>query len=286
MAPNSNLGLPPLPDALLQAPDSKVYARYSKGAAGPLYALPGWDDDAIPTPQDPLYDYWGIGYLGPINPDFNPTISLPRWRQVGMYDWLHNLVLPLYDQPDGKPQGWIACGWLLSIDGAELTQHSLQAYTLQTGYETYSFLVLDHVNGWLKIRYSTAGPIGGGAAWVPEDQLDLGPVDLTYVPWEERFRPTAQDLARFPGDGYYFFRHPQQPHGLRTAPAATASEILSIRGDHGLHILAIQGDWMQVRVFQPSNFCNPEWQGQLHEGWVRWKNETQGSLIYFYPRGC
>ena len=151
-----------------------------------------------------------------------------------MYDWLHNLVLPLYDQPDGKPQGWIACGWLLSIDGAELTQHSLQAYTLQTGYETYSFLVLDHVNGWLKIRYSTAGPIGGGAAWVPEDQLDLGPVDLTYIPWEERFRPTAQDLARFPGDGYYFFRHPQQPHGLRTAPAATASEILSIRGDHGL----------------------------------------------------
>ncbi|MEO1070321.1 MAG: hypothetical protein AAFW95_14610, partial [Cyanobacteria bacterium J06638_6] len=194
--------------------------------------------------------------------------------------------LPLYDQPDGEPEGWIACGWLITDDLTGATQHDLNAYVLQTGYETHSFVVLDQREGWLKIRYSTDGPINAGTAWVPEDYLGLGEIDLRYLPWEEQFRPSARDLARYPGSGYHFFRHPQAAHALRTMPSATSQEVLSIQGNHGLHILEIEGDWMRVRVLQPTNYCNFNWRGQIDEGWVQWKNDTQGSLIYFYPRGC
>ena len=273
----TSIALPPIPKQPLTrvSEQSIIDASWQKG---PFYSLPSRRHEAPTAARKTAQpdDNWGMGHLR-IEPLDNIEVS---W-------WpLNYIVLPLYDAPQGNPQGWIACGRVVQSHADRVDAPPLQHYVLETSYQIYSFIVLEQSGNWLRIRYSATGPIGEGTAWIHQDHLQFGDAHLTFIPWEEELEPSAEDFTRYAGNGGHYFRHGGISSALRQKPAQDAAVVTAIGENHGFDILKIQGDWMYVRVMQPTSYCESEWDGTVHQGWIRWQDNAQGNRIYYYPRGC
>ena len=154
---------------------------------------------------------------------------------------------------------------------------------METSYESSSITLSDwRDDGWFRLA---AGPpcAGGGGEepfWSHRTLLDLGEDELTAERWEDFF--FRDDISPL------WFRQTKISHALRAGPGAETGRIAWIGSDHSIEPLEVAGDWMRVRVFQPSNYCaGPEdWQGREHEGWVRWGDRVKGPWLFVWSRGC
>ncbi len=61
---------------------------------------------------------------------------------------------------------------------------------------------------------------------------------------------------------------------------------LEIGDDHALEPLEFRGEWLRVRVRQPSDYGETPTAVQVTEGWVRWWAEGPGPLVWYCTRGC
>ncbi|MEO1347696.1 MAG: hypothetical protein AAFW84_02685 [Cyanobacteria bacterium J06635_15] len=248
----------------------------------------------MPQPRDAddydsLHANWGIGYLEVTQKaDFQAGIQSEQGVHFYGFDWISQNILPLYDSPDGSLEGWIACGWVIEADHPEM-QTPLEPHLIQSGYESWTYIVLQEQDNWLQFRYSRSGLIGGGIAWISKDDLAIGLVALDLVRWSDEFQPNElRSSERNPDTlGWLFFRDRNTSYALQANPSETAALITSIGEDHGIEPLEIQGDWMRVVVVQPRTYCigsTPD--TTVHEGWIRWRDSQSGTWLSYYPRGC
>ena len=119
--------------------------------------------------------------------------------------------------------------------------------------------------------------------------LMAGKTPLGFVRWRDRYQGMMKENARYgDGSGYLFFRNLEAPHALRETPSEQSKRIAWIGSDHAIFPLEIRENWMHVQVYQPSNFCQTDWQGKVkaQEGWIRWLDQQQGNCLSEPYKGC
>lgn len=246
------LPVPPLPEAIPAA-----IAPDPAGLVG-LYPEQGTD--------------LGVGHLRPKD---LTSLQAQDWVDSPIADanWLQGVVLPIYAQPEGEPWGWFANGWLITEQAQPLAVGRDATFSMLHTYAgLYTFPVMEiRPDGWFRFRYTPAG-----TAWAHLSQLNLGPIELTVEPWEDRFLSAGQ----------LEFRRHGATQALLPQPAAGES-MQALIGPHSLiEPLEFEGDWMRVRVTQPVDACAPLPGANTEEGWVRWRNNDHDSLVWFPPKGC
>ncbi len=230
----------------------------------------------------------GIGYLGPLlSADAGKNSKYADVR-FGDGEWLGQFMLPLYTQPQGSIKGWMACGWLITSDQKE----ALKPQLFYPGYSGFGFIVLEERgNEWIKLRYADSDGVGNGVAWVKPSHLQLGTVPLRFIRWRDRYQAMiTENFGRATTDtkdwGFFFFRSTNTNHALRAKPSEQSTLVTWIGPEHSLLPLKIEGDWMYVRVNQPSNYCISDWQGRIYEGWIRWMDPQEGNGLAEPYKGC
>jgi hypothetical protein len=191
--------------------------------------------------------------------------------------WLQQLILPLYEEPGGRPSAWLARGWLARPGPRQWRWDKLEVGGLiDTGYDAPAgFVVLEtRDGGWYRFRYAAPGGGRDGTAWAHESHLSLGDVELSLIPWETHFlamnRPT-------------FFRAPGR-YALRRAPTDTGDVLhwLETREQeapkYSVAPLEIEGEWMRVRAQWPGGWCGDSVR-RTAEGWIRWRVSDKGPLL-------
>lgn len=90
-------------------------------------------------------------------------------------------------------------------------------------------------------------------------------------------------------DGWPLYFRTDVRHALRSEPAVESERRLWIpvaRHEYLLEPLEIWGDWMRVRVKQPSDHCWDPPEVRVDEGWVRWRGPERGPWVWYHSRGC
>lgn len=222
----------------------------------------------------------GTGYLDVEDP---ATAGPP-----GSYDWLPRVTLPLWFRPSDDEVGvWIHRGRWLPVgapdDRIALTYRGM----VETEYESARMIVTEaRGDGWLEV-WVDVGPVGirgaatWGLMWTHRCRLDLGEIELTYVPWSEVFLgPDAPPLS---------FRDDAR-HALRETAGEGAPPMTWLEPDDEVELLEIAGDWARVRATRPGVYltgCLGEtWNGETWEGWIRWRDEERGTWLWYPTRGC
>lgn len=262
----------PLPACALSA-GSEATPSASPPATFPPPPLPS----SLPAERDPGWGgllnqqadlravSYGVGRLGPADPSATSGV-----------DWARGIALPLYAAPGGALRGWLARGWW--IPAGDKPRPMPLACLLETDYETASFVVYEiRDDGWL--RLGVEAPCGGGDFWLHRGHLGLGSQALAVQPWRERFLSGSISPL--------YFRD-RQRHALLASAASEADRIAWIGEADTFEALEIEGDWMRVRLAQPSSYCkDPEtWKGRHLEGWLRWRDPVEGPWIWYFTRGC
>lgn len=222
-----------------------------------------------PEPMDDI----GVGHLRPENLTFLEGPDGVDSHYLGA-NWLRAAAIPIYIEPDGTHWGWIINGWLVPNGQEPIALGSDASFSmLRTYYSLYSFPVTQiQDDGWFQFQYTPAG-----RAWAHVDHLDLGRVDLTVETWENRFLET----------GWVEFRRHGLSQALSASPNNPQSTILGLIGpDSFIEPIAFDGDWMQVRVTQPTNGCQFLPGAITQEGWMRWRSEDRQPLVWFPPEEC
>ena len=214
----------------------------------------------------------GVGHLRPKN---LASLEGSNWSESPLINanWLRGVALPIYPQPGGSPWGWIVNGWLIP-DGYEPIAIGRDAAfsMLHTYYAMYSFPVLEiREDGWFRFQYTPAG-----TAWSHVSLLNLGQIELTLEPWEDRFLQVGQVAFRKHGLSQAL---KQQPNGDDPLQSVVSPNSL-------IEPLDFDGDWMRVRVTQPADACSPLPGATTEEGWMRWRNGNGQSLIWYPAKGC
>jgi hypothetical protein len=245
--------LPPLPETIPEA-----IAPAESGIVG---LLPAADADI------------GIGHLRPRDLSF---LDSEDWASSPSLDanWLQSVALPIYAEPGGEPWGWLVNGWLIPNGGEPLAIGRDAAFLmLHTYYALFSFPVMElREDGWFRFQYTPAG-----TAWAHRDHLGVGDLDLTLEVWEDRFLET----------GWVEFRNHGVSQPLRPSPSGDTSIDTLIGPESFIEPLAFDGDWMQVRVTQPTDGCTFLPGARSLEGWMRWRSQEDGaSLVWYPPKGC
>ncbi len=256
-----------------------AFLLFPGGAHGQLCELPNAVASAVPDtlPSDGWYET--IRDQGVPFDEINLGVGHLRPTEAGWeWDWLSKTILPLSETPDAPPWGWIANGWLVEAETAQVVPFRMSGL-VETGYEEVSFIVLDGPeDGWLKLRFAPDDPAtGDGTAWVPTCSLMGGPIELEMESWDERL--TSDEISPL------FFRS-GAPMVLRDAPRLDGASLGTIEGDYHLEPLEIVGDWMRVLVKQPSDYCMGDLGSETKTGWIEWRSTEVGPAVWYYTRGC
>ncbi|MDB9526617.1 hypothetical protein PN498_11495 [Oscillatoria sp. CS-180] len=221
-----------------------------------------------PEPTDDI----GVGHLRPRDLSFLETENWTDSPYLGA-NWLQAAAIPIYTEPDGSHWGWIISGWLVPNGQEPLALGRDASFSmLHTYYSLFSFPVTQiQDDGWFEFQYTPAGK-----AWAHVDHLNLGRIDLAVETWENRFL----DM------GWVEFRNHGLSQSLKAVPDDSATILGLVGPDSFIETLAFDGDWMQVRVTQPTSACQQLPGAVTQEGWMRWRNSEQQSLIWFPPKGC
>jgi hypothetical protein len=248
---------PKLPAIPIPAAEDLDFQNSWQGVAHPHMAR-----DAVGTDEEPAYGY---GYLDILDENY-------------YYDWISQMVLPLWNAPDEASfEGWIHSGRVYS-DGEDLPYALTGAGLVETEYERSSLIVHEALaDGWFKIRLK---PGKDGEAWTHQCHLGIGKARLTYKSWDS--------FLREHGDWLHF--RSQVTHMLRERPGIESPLVTVIGLDHKLKLLEVQSDWMRVVVEEPDQTCDSlaglEIEVSSHEGWVRWRDDEMGPWVWVYTRGC
>jgi hypothetical protein len=245
--------VPPLPDPIPEA--------WSPAVEGIVGLSPQASDNI------------GVGHLRPRDLSF---LDEPDWIESPLLgaDWLQSAAIPIYNEPNGIHWGWILSGWLIPNGQPGIALGRDASFSmLHTYYALYSFPVHEiREDGWFQFQYTSAGK-----AWAHVDHLNLGTVDLAIETWQNRFLEM----------GWVEFRRHGLSQSLEATPDASDRTILGLIGPNSfIEPLAFEGDWMRVRVTQPTNGCTFLPGAVTQEGWMRWRTSEGQSLIWYPPRGC
>lgn len=245
--------VPPLPEPLPRAQAPAV-----EGIVG-----------LSPEPTDDI----GVGHLRPRDLSFLEApdrLESPYLRA----NWLQSAAIPIYIEPNGSHWGWIIRGWLIPNGQSPIALGSDASFSmLHTDFELFSFPVTQiREDGWFQFQYTPAGN-----AWAHVDHLNLGQLDLAIETWQNRFLEM----------GRVVFRRHGLSQSLQTTPDESESDILGLVGpDSFIEPLAFEGDWMRVRVTQPTDGCTSLPGAVTQEGWMRWRDTTNQPLVWYPPKGC
>ena len=196
------------------------------------------------------------------------------------WEWHRHIRLPLFREPgDDAPFGWIADGWLIDMEDRSSRPFGTNGL-VETEYESPSAIVYEvRPTGWVRFRYLAEE---SGTAWTHECFFDLLDNSVSVTTWEERL--TSGRISPL------FFRR-EVPHALRAQPLAGSERLSWIPAnpaEYHLDPLEIRGNWMRVRVVQPSDYCSVPAGARVtrFEGWVRWRDDEIGPWLWYYTRGC
>jgi hypothetical protein len=214
----------------------------------------------------------GLGHLRPADLTALSGSSQNNSALVGTA-WLRGVALPIYPSPDSPPWGWLINGWLVPNDGTPLAVGRDAAFSMvQTERRLNTFPVLElRPDGWFRFQYTQAG-----TAWAHTSHLNLGPVALVLEPWEAYLA----DALRVE------FQRPGVAQPMRRAPRNNAPLQALVGPNSLIQPLAMEGDWLRVRVTQPAQGCTPLPGASTSEGWVRWRSDTDAPLVWFPAGGC
>jgi hypothetical protein len=193
----------------------------------------------------------------------------------GYYDWPNKIMVPIWDKPHGDQVAWVRSGLVIPTDGTPAYPLN-GAGMVETDYEQLTFIVIEERDGWIKLRYNSGDE---GVGWTHRCHLNLGEVALNYQSW--------QTLLKEKGDWLHF--RSEVAHILREKPSTESPQVTKIGLNHKLELIQLQGDWMQVKVIQPDLSCSGSTQpfeGTVHKGWVKWRDNTIGPWVWYYTRGC
>jgi hypothetical protein len=240
--------------------------------------VPAWDPQ---SGYETVYDWLGTRSEIPL--------GIGHLKGADRFWWEGRpLRLPLRAAPGAAAWGWFANGWLIETASPDVAPRPIGVQgSVETGYETTSFIVLEATaDGWLRFRYGKPSPAASGSAGsVPRDGLawvhrcHLARESLVFERWEDRF--LSGEISPL------FFRS-DVPHELHERPHDESRRVFWIANDHHLEPLAFKGDWMQVLVKQPSDYCAPPeaLKVEAREGWVRWRSPRLGPIVWYHTRGC
>ncbi|MEN8143870.1 MAG: hypothetical protein ABFS14_02870 [Gemmatimonadota bacterium] len=194
------------------------------------------------------------------------------------WTWAEYVALPLFDEPEGEFWGWIYEGQVAPAAATASSGLSGAGMT-ETDYERQTFIVLETSGDWLKIRHSAPGESGDGTAWTHACLLGLGEVSLVFERWE--------DVIMEDGGLPIFFRS-DVAHSFRSGPSTDSERLGWITGDYEMWPVEFRGEWLRVRLLEPSHWCSgdDEFSGRKREGWIKWWGEDKGPWIYYPTRGC
>lgn len=241
----------------------------------------------LPEPRTPV---WGEIFDLPRTPDRNLGVGCLRPQEVmpdAGADWWSRAVVPLFDRPEPRgadPTLWLARGWVVAADGSEPRPLSPRGM-VEIGYASAANLVFEiRPSGWFQVEYTVSGEAVAHRGWTHPSYLALGELSLTVETWEAFLLRESETESLSP----LYFRTREVPHALRRGPGTDTERLTWIGADHALDPLEIRGDWMRVRVEQPSGYCmgRDQWSGRRDEGWIRWRGPNKGPWLWFYSRGC
>ena len=227
------------------------------------------------VPYQTIYDWGGpraevdlgIGHI-------RPTEHEASWY----WEWEAVAELPLYTAPDGAHWGWFVKGYVMELATGTITPVGGQGM-VETGYETLSFIVLDLSDeGWLRFRYAKPSDTRDGTAWIHACQLAQAAGAPGFEPWDARF---------LSGEISPLYFRTQVPHALRTGPGIEHPRLRWIYGErYHLEPFETAGEWMRVKLVEPSNYCGDPGNVKNYEGWVKWRSPDKGPWVWYYTRGC
>lgn len=220
-----------------------------------------------PEPSDDI----GVAHLRPREVP-TPETTTPDGFSYAGAGWLQAAALPIYVSPEGNHWGWLMNGWLVPNGQSPLAIGRDATFLMLHTHDTlFSFPVTEiREDGWFRLQYTPAG-----TAWAHLDHLNLGGVDLVVERWEDRFEQTELIFFRQNGISRPFYGTPSSP------------TILGLVGPNSaINPVTIEGDWMQVRITQPTNGCEQLPGARTQEGWIRWRDRDEKLLVWSPPEGC
>lgn len=235
---------------------------------------------AISPPAQPLSEATLFSWADLSEADLGVGFLAPASTPADASQWTRQMALPLFDEPDGQQSGWLVNGWVKKTD-AENPVPLTALGMVEAAPDLLAFIVLARDRaGWIRFRYDKPEPQNDGTAWTHENHLALGGTALQLRLWQtELLKPQYAPL---------FFRNPKASHALREAPALNGRLITWIGRSHDLEPLEARGDWMKVRVTQPSVRCRPDRsvKTRTHEGWTRVRHPESGLWIWYHTEPC
>jgi len=190
--------------------------------------------------------------------------------------WLDAVRVPLYGEATlSELWGALDHGvWVGPTESVSVGLSDLRGVELVGGH--LGLVVVEEREGALRV--SGLSGVEGENLWVRRS--DLASQGLEYTAWSEFLLEPPTPLA-FVGEG-------ESPR-LWSRPDRT-SDSVELTGSHDIEPLEISGDWMRVRVTQPSTFCEGEdssasAEASTSEAWIVWRDES-GPRVWFAARGC
>jgi hypothetical protein len=212
------------------------------------------------------------------NPELNLGVGHLASTTDFAADWAVRIRLPLFASAGSTPSHWIVNGWRIPHEGDEAPQPFGLTGLVEVGYEVPAFIVHEErEDGWLRLRF---GPAATELAWTHRCFFEQSSGPLRVQRWDARF--TSDEISPL------YFRA-QVPHALRAEPDPQAQRVRRIparEGDYILAPVAIRGDWMQVEVREPSDYCGEPETVVKTVGWVQWRDAERGPWVWYYTRGC
>ncbi len=186
-------------------------------------------------------------------------------------NWLTSVSLPLYTAPGGPHWGWIHHGYLVQGEAAFAIGRDA-GFAMVKPYENlYTFPVLAiRDDGWFQVQYTT-----DGSAWAHTSQLEIGDMPLAIERWE---------LLLSSQPSLYFLEN-SEAQALRSQPQEAPNMLSFVASDSLIEPISIVGDWMRVRVTRPTSLCQPLTGSTITEGWMRWRDDADESLVWYSPDG-
>lgn len=160
----------------------------------------------------------------------------------------------------------------------ETAEEGLEDGALEVGYEERALPVMEVEGdgGWLLVSYAFDDGGGMHTGWV--DSTDPR---LEYVPWSGWLERQGVLFFVAP-DSIAFFDGPDgEPIDLALLPGAG-----SRRFDYGLYPLRTDGEWMEVRVASPSDYCGADAPAVDAQAWIRYLDPQGRPRVWYFTRGC
>ncbi len=208
--------------------------------------------------------------------DAIPSVGHLRPRYVeGLTDdsvnWLTSVSLPLYTSPGGTHWGWIHHGYLIQGESAFAIGRDAGFAMVKPYQNLYTFPVLTiQDDGWFQVQYTT-----GGSAWAHTSQLEVGDMPLAIERWE----------LLLGSQSVVYFLEQSEAQALRSQPQEATNMLSFVASDSLIEPISIVGDWMRVKVTRPTAQCQPLTGSTVTEGWMRWRDEANESLVWYNPDG-